>query len=275
VSASPRRSSCVAPTYNDVLAIAEVFDIQLKDAQLRPMTLLVANAKPREYDYVNDPLHLSPDDRNAVDLLAIEPRMLAKLDERHRVELRHLVVTACELAHEDADLRRMLLRMLRATVVNSHDELYAALTYLVQFEHAFGQRVIGVLTVMLGEDRWFPRVKEWCEQSDSQTWRTLAEEMAKPMKTKWTLATYRFLAMAAAELDPGVQGRLESELGTDWAKGTQALEALRDDYAHGRIYNFKRLDLYDGKLTDYLVGLMDAAALWRRCDVGSLQPEEV
>jgi hypothetical protein len=257
---------CVVPTYNDVLTLAEAFDINLRDAHVRPMTLLVANPQPREYDYVNDPLHLSQGDTNLAEMLSVEPRILAKLDEHHRLELKHLVATACELADQDAVLKKLLLVLLQGTVINNYDQLYTSLTYLVQFEPHFGKRIVGILAIILGEESWFPQIKEECEANFDSTWRTLAKEMTEKKMSAWTLATYKFLALAAAEFHPGVRGRLESELGSHWANGTDSLHELRNDYTHGRIYDeFPRLDLYDKKWTDYLVRLMDAAVLARRC----------
>jgi hypothetical protein len=186
---------CVVDTYDDVLKLVESFDIRLKDARVRPMTLLIANAVPREFDDINDTMNLSLDDTTTADLLSVEPRTVARLDDHHRVELHHLAVTACELASSETALRKLLLSILHATAVNSHDDLYIALTYLVQFEPNFGKFVVTELPSVSRE--WFARIKRECEASSKPKWQRHAKEMTKQKERAWTLDTYKFTALAA------------------------------------------------------------------------------
>lgn len=257
---------CVAPSYRDIITLAETFDINLKEAELRPTTLVAANPEPREYDHPNDSVHLSLDDRNTAEMLKVEHRLLDKLDEHNRVELRCLVEKACNLAEDDTVLEDQLLAMMRATVIKKRNLINDAFGFLVEFEGLFGDLVMTSLKDAIG-DNWFPRLKDWCTESRKKRYRDLAVEMALPEpKMEWTLGTYRFLALAGAEFSQKAKGYFEEQLGTHWAKEITALEKLRNDHAHSRLYQkFKGHNIYDKTLTDYLGEHMKAAALWRKC----------
>ena len=77
---------CVVPAYENLLPLVETFDENLSEMHVRPETLVVANPQPREYDYVNDPLHLSRHDEAVAELLAIKPRVLSDLDDHYLME---------------------------------------------------------------------------------------------------------------------------------------------------------------------------------------------
>jgi hypothetical protein len=173
---------CVAPTYTDILPLAEEFDINLKEAKVRPMTLLVANPQPLEYDHPNDPVHLSPDDDNLAEILSINRRVLSELDDHYCVELHKLVQDADSAASNDAKLRRLLRGMFRATVMANKDTWYQSIIFLAEFEPLFGKCVEGILALELGDTKWFSTIKKECAQSSNKARRTTAEVMAKKKK---------------------------------------------------------------------------------------------
>jgi hypothetical protein len=256
---------CVAPTYVDVLPLVEEFDINLKEAQVRPMTLLVANPRPLEHDHPNDPVHLSPDDDNLAEILSINRRALAELDDHYCVELRKLVQDADNAAGNDTRLRKLLRGMFRATVTSNKDAWYQSIIFLAEFEPLFGKRVEGILALELGDTEWFATIKEECTQSSNKVRRETGEIMAKKKKAFWDLGNYKFVALAAAEFHPNTVGaRLDKELGDGWAAEVESIQGLRNVHLHGRKYE-QPLNAYDEAWTRELRRLIDAASLWRRC----------
>lgn len=257
---------CVAPSYQDVITLAETFDVNLKEAELRPTTLVAANPEPREYDHPNDPVHLSLADCNTADMLKVEHRLIDKLDEHNRVELRSLVVKACSTADDDTALEEQLLAMLRATVIKKRSLINDAFGFLLQFEGLFGDLVMNGLKDAIG-DNWFSQLKDWCAASRKKRYRDLAVEMTLPEpKMEWTLGTYKFLALAGSEYSQKAKGYFEEELGNGWARELTALEKLRNDHAHSRLYQkFKGHNIYSANLTAYLERHMKAAVLWWKC----------
>jgi hypothetical protein len=253
---------CVADDFDEVLDLVETLDIHLMKANVRPTTFLIANPHPREYDNINDTFHTTIDDDKTARLLALEARTLAALDEHDRLALARLVTTACELAGEDPVLEDVLLTLLRATASNSHDDFTTSSRFLVRFEPAFKKRIIAELSHILG-DNWLPQLKAECAAHPKRA--KHAEAMATNIK-KWSLGTYLFTAVAAAELHPEFDGHIEGVLGPQWKQGTDALLNLRNDFAHGNVEeDYPTLNIYDAAFADYLNRLMAAAVLWRQC----------
>jgi hypothetical protein len=261
---------CVAPTYNDVLPLVEEFDVNLKEAQVRPTTLLVANPEPLEYDHPNDPVHLSPDDDNVAEMLSVKPRVLAELDDHYCIELRKLVGDADNAAGNDAKLHKMLRGMFRATLMANKDVWYQSIIFLAEFEPLFAKRVEGILALELGAGDWFPKIKTECAQSSNKARLKTAEVMTKKEKELWDLGNYKFVAIAAAEFHPKTVGaRLEEKLGADWAEEVDSLLDLRNIHLHGRKYE-QQLNAYDDEWTHELRRLIKAAVFWRKCKNGNL-----
>lgn len=259
---------CLVPAYDNLLPLVETFDENLSKAHVRPETLVVANPQPREYDYVNDPLHLSRHDEAVAELLAIKPRVLSDLDDHYVIELRKLVGTACKVAEEHPGpagetLRQVFLDLLRATVLNSHDEWYKAIMFLAEFEPLFGKRVEDILALELGANVWFARIKEECERSPNADRRRTGEVMTNTKKAEWSLGTYKFLALAAAELHPAINGQLEREFGDQWSQEVDSVHTLRNLHLHGHKYD-QQMDRYDDQWTGELRQLIEAAVLWRK-----------
>jgi len=256
---------CTAPTYHDVLILAEQLDINLKEAQVRPMTLLVANQKPREFDHPNDPVHLSAEDRNLAGTLSVESSVIDDLNEHYRIELRNLVSMACNVAESDPDLRQLLLDLLRATVLNGKTAWYQSIIFLAHFEPLFRKYVERILELELGKG-WRPQVSQKCEASSNPEWLTLATEMKKK-KAQWSLGTYKFLARAAAKFYPAVEGQFENDLGVEWEDEVDSIHDLRNTNLHGRNYD-QQLNAYDEKWAKELRRIINAAVLWRQLGGG-------
>jgi hypothetical protein len=258
---------CVADRYSDVLALVEAFDIHIKETNLRPMTLLVASSSPRESDNANDRLHLTLDDANAAELLGFDnPSILAKLKDDHRHEFRHLIKTACELSDTDDELRNKLLRALRATLENQSADLEQELIFLHRFEPKFNKAIEDSLIYVFDDD-WRVKVKDMCLKD--KRWHKHAAEIERleTSNAKWTIGTYLTTATAVSESDPGFQGLLEKRFQSDnWEKETRALLDLRNKFSHGDVSLFERLDFYDGKMVKFLVSVINAGVLSRRCE---------
>jgi hypothetical protein len=261
---------CVADNYDDVLALAEAFDIKLQNAKLRPMTLLVANPKPRESDHINDTIHLSHNDAANATVLGFDsPRALAKLTTQQRAELHKLITTACEAADADEEaLRNQLLEMLRATATNSYRDLHAALLYLLDFEPIFKDLFLRLMTAHFGQN-WYAMIVAFCLESDEWHQHGLVIQDVKP--SKWGLGTFIFTARAACDLDARFRGRLERRLGPRWNGELDSLLSLRNDFAHGRVHEFERLDAYDPALIAFLGQAMTSAVFVAKCENGSTQ----
>jgi hypothetical protein len=233
---------------------------------VRPLTLIVANPDPREYDHPNDPVHLSLDDENTAEMLGVPPRLLNGLDDHHRLELRHLVDTAFRLADNHIVLRDHLLAMLRATVLGTANALNEAYGFLVEFEGVFGSLVLTGLRDSIGR-KWFGQLKDWCAASATKRYRDLAVEMeADEPETEWNLGTYKFLALAGAEFHPACKGYFEERLRSAWAKEVDAFEKRRNDFAHSRLHKrFRGRKIYDRVTAEYLERHMKAAVFWQMC----------
>jgi hypothetical protein len=262
---------CEADYFTDVLPLVESFDIYLKDTQLHPVTLLVPNSRPREYDHANNWLHLTQDDDDIAAILDVDREKVARLDDEHRSALGRLVRKACALPHTaDDELREILLDILRATVADAesdpHRQLHIALSYLGQYEPLFRTRLETELIAAFGHG-WREIIKTYCEANEK--WHRQGREMTKE---KWTLGTYKFTAIVASKIKPAFRGRLQTQFGSDWAQKTEDLEALRNGWAHGYVYTLGPLAVYDAPLPDeadqtlaaYYGRLFEAALFWRR-----------
>lgn len=255
---------CVADSYDDVLALAESFDKHLKETRLRPMTLLVANPSASfESDHINNTLHLSLDDSNAAELLGESPKVIAKLQSQDRELLTRLIFEAFELANGDDQLTEMLVSMLRATAQNDHAAFQVSLSFLLDFEPYFKQRLRREFSDIYGPN-WFPTLIETFKSDPKAKWQKHAREIQKKLD-KWTLANFILTALGASARDPKFRGRMASQLGGDWKQEVDDLIELRNDLAHGRVHEYKRVDVYDQKLVEFLQRVMRAAVFWRRC----------
>jgi|GEM_PF-2652122 len=250
----------VADDFDDILALAVSFDRHLARTGLRPMTLLVANpGAVSESDHINDRRHFTPTDRSTCELLELEEELFGEIT--HRQELNALVVEACELAEKDEHLRGIHLRILRATALNDQDELQSSLSYLLNFEPVFKKRLIREFFEVFGED-WLTQIRDICASSDDYK-EHATTEMSKNL-LGWSLGTFLVTARAIAKLHPGFRGRLATQLGDNWDAGTEDLVELRNDLAHGRVYEMSSLDSYDADRVDYLQRTMKAAVFWWR-----------
>ena len=160
-------------------------------------------------------------------------------------------------------LHQVLLDLLRATVLNSHDEWYKAIMFLAEFEPLFGKRIESILALELGDKVWFARIKKECEQSPNPDRKRTGEVMANTKKEIWSLGTYKFIALAAAEFHPEIKGQLEREFGEEWQREIDSVHTLRNLHLHGHKYD-QQMDRYNSQWTGELTQLINAAVLWRQ-----------
>lgn len=268
---------CVANKFDDVLALAESFDMHLEKTRLRPETWIVANPSAVfESDYANNPRHLNQGDDKTAGLLDIPPKTLAKLSASDRRVLNDLAVEACELADADGDLRQTLLAILRASASNDRKGIRDALSFLApEFEPEFKKRLMQEFADMYGEKDWLPTIRLMCAKS--KNWHSHAKEQMSEPPRRWTLGSYVKTAQAVASIDQKFRGWLATRLGRDWSTESNSAVCLRNDYTHGRVYEMPRYDLYDEiwkgeedldlreeKWVDYLKRTMKAAVFSSR-----------
>jgi hypothetical protein len=250
----------VADDFDDVLALAVSFDQHLAKTGLRPMTLLVANpGAVSESDHVNDRGHFSPTDRSTCELLDLEEETFGEIADRQ--ELNALVVQACELAEKDEELRRLQLQILRASALDDQGQFQSSLSYLLNFEAVFKQRLIREFSEVFGAD-WLQTIRNMC--ASSKAYKEHADtEMAKNL-SEWTLGTFLVTARATVKLHPPFRGWLATQLGDDWDAAAEDLIKLRNDLAHGRVYEMTSLDSYEPDRVAYLQRTMKATVFWWR-----------
>jgi hypothetical protein len=260
----------VADGFDDVLALAESFDRHLKETGLRPMTLLVANPDAvYESDSANNHRHFNPNDNRTVELLELQHDVIAGISAGERTELNSLVVQACELTKSEDTLQQVLLRILKATALNDHEEFRASLAFLLNFEPEFKKRLVREFFEVFGE-QWLVEIRRLCEESERHQGHA-QKEMSKDLR-KWTLGTYRNTARAVSALNPRFRGRMVKELGEDWHVTVSDLLSLRNDLSHGRVHEIHQLNAFretialedqePEELASYLRRIMNAAVFW-------------
>jgi hypothetical protein len=235
---------CVANKFEDVLALAEAFDMHLEKTGLRPETWIVANPNAVfESDFINNPRHLSQDDSKTARLLGIAPETIAKLSSSNRRALNGLAVEACERAEADSALRETMLAILGASANNNRKDIQDALSLLgPQFEPEFKKRLMLEFKDIYGKN-WYPTIKEMCAKSER--WQAHAQKRMSEPPRRWTLGTFVKTAQATASIDPKFHGWLGIQLGESWSTEADSAVCLRNDYTHGRVYEMPRYDLYD------------------------------
>jgi hypothetical protein len=260
----------VADSFDDVLTLAESFDRHLKETGLRPMTLLVANPDAvYESDSPNNHPHFNADDNQTIELLDLQRYVIAGMPAAERTELNALAVEACELTKTEDALRQVLLRILKATALNDHDEFRSALAFLLNFEPEFKKRLVREFFETFGE-QWLVEIRNLCLASEEH--RAHAQrEMSRDLR-KWTLGTFRITARAVSSLNPQFRGRMVKELGEDWDQAAGDLLKLRNDLSHGRVHEIDQLNEYRKEITledqepeelaSYLRRVMKAAVFW-------------
>jgi hypothetical protein len=253
---------CVADSFDDILALAESFDIHLKTTNLRPETLLVANPSAvYESDYVNDPLHLSHNDTNTARRLDLPPEVFAKLHAQYRHQLSELVVEACEITKDDQSQRELVLEILRTSALDDRKGFPASLSFLLEYEPGFTEFLKRELGRRFGPP-WLDVIRQMC--AESENWNEHASnEMSKKL-TEWTLGTWATTASAIAGLDREFRGRLDTVLDPDWDDELQSLKELRNDLSHGRVHVLPRYDVYGPAMTEYLRRAISAAVFAKK-----------
>ncbi|HWI96145.1 MAG TPA: hypothetical protein VNS60_08785 [Solirubrobacterales bacterium] len=253
---------CVADSFDDILALAESFDIHLKTTTLRPETLLVANpGAVYESDFVNDPLHLSHSDTNTARRLDFPPKVLATLRTQDRPQLNDLVVEACEMTKDDPSQRELVLEILRTSALDDRKGFPASLSFLLEFEPKFTEFLKRELGKRFGPD-WLDRIREICEESEG--WHDHAQGEMSVKLPEWTLGTWATTAAAMASLDNEFRGRLDTILGPGWDKELQSFKDLRNDLSHGRVHVLQRYDVYELPMTEFLRRAMKAAVFAKK-----------
>jgi hypothetical protein len=272
----------VADSFDDVLSLAESFDRHLKETGLRPMTLLVANPDAvYESDSANNHRHFNPNDNRIVELLELQHDVIAGLSAGERTELNSLVVGACELTKGEGALQQILLRILKATALNNHEEFRASLAFLLNFEPEFKKRMIREFSEAFGE-QWLVEIRRLCQESEEH--RAHAQgEMGKDLR-KWTLGTYRITARVVSSLNPHFRGRMVKEMGEEWDGAVGDLLSLRNDLSHGRVHEIQDLNAYRDEITledrdpeelaSYLRRIMNAAVFWWKSQISDSKQEE-
>ena len=253
---------CAADRFDDVLDLVANFDEALKGTGLRPMTLLIANVSPRESDNVNEPEPLSLDENTDIEILALsDSEPLKRLDPGKRLALHGLIAKACRLPEGDEPLRRKLLRVLRASVLEDTTELREQVSFVLDFEFFFRTRLIAEFTACFGND-WFNVVKSKCEADPR--WRAQAEKMSVPIP-KWTVGTFKFTALACCSFSPEFKASIENQLGKDWGIETDNHLPIRNAISHGALAERKDVNSFEPEWVDFLDGVLRAIVLCRKC----------
>jgi hypothetical protein len=260
---------CVADTYEDVLAVAEQFDVLLLDTDLRPTTYPVANRDPRELDHPNEPrhAHLTAD---TAELLEMEDAgALGKLQSGDHAMVHELALHAHELAGADTDLLETLLSILRASVRNDKPGFGAALEYLRRAESLVRSRVQPLFAAVFGKT-WIDSIASKCEARKTNL--AHAKEMRRlPLRT-WGLGMYLRTARIACKLDARFNGQMLVDFGPDWRQQTGNLHKMRNNYAHAEdLEEFPCLHEYTDQLVDFLRRAMKAASYLRRTELAIAQ----
>jgi hypothetical protein len=253
---------CVAECFEEVLDLVAAFDEKLGSTGLRPMTLLIANVNPRESDHVNEPEPLSLEENNDMEILGLpDSRPLVRLEPARRLALHGLIAKACRLPGADEPLRRKLLRILRASVLDDPVELREQLSFVLEFEFYFRTRMISEFTACFGND-WFNAIRSSCREDPH--WSAHAEKMSVPIP-KWTVGTYKFTALACCSFSPEFKAGIEKQLGADWSIETDSHLPIRNALSHSTLGERKDVNSFDAEWVDFLDRVMSATALCRRC----------
>jgi hypothetical protein len=250
---------CVANTYSEVMSLNAALSEGLKDLEVRPMTLLVANGCAQESDNINDLALLTPEDDVVLGLLELNergPTLLAGIAPAQREALHRLVEEVYRRSIKEQKLRVKLRDLLRASLRNDFDSVRAQLFFLVDFEWFLGEYLKRAWSAVYGPD-WIAPLANKFEQAGAKSDAAL---ISKP--EKWGLGDCVSLAIRSSELDNEVKLQLGKDLGPEWPHQMHTLKRIRNLVAHGgKLRKIPAFDEFTGEWGEILADLMTVASL--------------
>jgi hypothetical protein len=254
---------CSAERYSDVLSLTAAFDNCLRDLEVRPMHLLVADPKPRESDNVNDLDLLSPGDEENMDLLKLPHELLVGLPPAQREALNSLVEAAFQQSEGDDELRDKLRELLKASIEDDRRAFNSTIAFLLEFEWFLGEFLKRIWAVVYGRENWPALLAQEFESTPETA--KYAATVRKP-GPGWTLGTCVHMAIHSAELNDEVELQMAELLGPRWVAQMRTLVEVRNFVAHGQLRSIDHLDDFQGAWGAQLPQLMSAIALHFRCE---------
>jgi hypothetical protein len=231
------------------------------------MTLLIADVNANESDNLNDLDTLSPEDEASLDLLRDLDTGIAvkrpRLPPAQRDALNALIARAYRLSQGEPGLRDKLRALLRASLLNSHEQLMGELTFLLDFEWLLSRYLIRTWAELYGPETWMNALGDEFGSAGGRASR-LAEQVKDP--TTWTLGAMHAMAVTAASGNSDVGAVLTDELGQDWAVQIEVLLSLRNTLAHGRLREVGDLDDFLGLWGETIGELIGAASVYYRME---------
>lgn len=250
---------CVAPTYPEVMTLNAAISQALKDLDMRPMTLLVANGNARESDNINDTAQLTNRDDVVVALLELNDRglaLLGGLPPAQRDALHDLVEGVYRASVSDMILREKLSDLLRASLRNDREAVRTALGWLWDFEWFLTEYLRRAWGGVYGPKWAAPLAKE-LEAADGNQKRSNSLHRID----KWTLADCLDLAIRSADINPKVKLQFHKDLGQEWPPQMHTLKRIRNYVSHGGLRKTSNFDEFTGEWGDTLSELMSVASL--------------
>lgn len=265
----------VVNNYQELAEQAEGIANVAAKAGLRPMTLILVNTGGESDSVTNVGEVLSSEAGELLDrifqVLALSDLdredlrrqflLMKRLQREAYVEVHHNYWTLFEPEFSEAE---RFYRIIVAIAVNDVDGFGEKLAFLQKLESLLRRYLRRVWIERFGED-WLSRVTTILRDTRSATYKT---ELAQRGYGSWSLRDLATISGAVDLEDGGLAHSIEDELGSGWQATVTGVSQLRNDVAHGRVFEYESLSefrpLLGGTRESSLLPLLKGGVLYKK-----------